>query len=770
MRYYANVIVNVVGYGDETVLNTYKIKFHGNGGMGNMEEMTVIYNEAINLTKNTFVLENYNFGGWNTEPDGSGTYYGDEQEIIQTEDLDENEINLYAQWTQNIARIGSTYYSTLKDAIQSVASGNTATVYLLTNTNETQITPKTGATVLVDLQGHTFSNYSNNDSKGMIEGNKANLTLKNGSIVNDGVQGTLNNSSGGTINLDNVSISVSAPRQAIYNQGGTVNMTSSVTITGSGNRRVRPLVHNLSSGKMNINGATITDTATVISTSESGSTYRMAAVANVANSVLTITDATITSINGEAIRTDDNGSSGSVTISGNTMITTSSSDYSAINHNNGTMNLQSGIVISTGADKDAIINGTSRNTTLVIGVRDGNVDTTSPVIQGKRYGVSIRSGSTTRFYDGIVRGASTSSSFSNESIINELEGGKVIEHNTNTIEGFIYDEAYLVDDVNVCTITLHANGGQGVPSSITCTVGSAIGTIPTPTREQYSFDGWFDAEEGGNAISASTVFNADDDIWAHWTCTAPVMVNGVPCNNLTEAIAACPDGVQTTITIMEDSSENLIINSEKDIIIDLNNHTLSNSSNKPIIENHGKITTLRGTLTTNASAAGAIDNMDPNAKLIVEDATVVSTGGRQVIYNESGYVEIKGDSHLSSVATGIKAGQTLKRGTINNCAAGTLVILGGLIECSTQSAVSSSGTLIVGTQDGSISNTNPVLIGYEYGILSDGTVEYYDGISKGTIAAIQGTVGTIETGTQFVDGTETIDGDTYQITYLEIQE
>ena len=116
MRYYVNVTANIVGYAKETRTDAYKIKFHSNGGTGNMQEMVVGYNETTNLTKNTFVLENYNFGGWNTEPDGSGTNYEDEQEIRQTEHLDGNEINLYAQWTQDIARIGSTYYPTLKEA------------------------------------------------------------------------------------------------------------------------------------------------------------------------------------------------------------------------------------------------------------------------------------------------------------------------------------------------------------------------------------------------------------------------------------------------------------------------------------------------------------------------------------------------------------------------------------------------------------------------------------------------------------------------------
>lgn len=101
MKYYVNITANIVGYAKETRTSTYKIKFHNNGGVGTMEDMTINYNVSQNLTKNTFTNENYNFGGWNTEADGSGTSYTDEQEIISTTYITGNEINLYAQWTNN---------------------------------------------------------------------------------------------------------------------------------------------------------------------------------------------------------------------------------------------------------------------------------------------------------------------------------------------------------------------------------------------------------------------------------------------------------------------------------------------------------------------------------------------------------------------------------------------------------------------------------------------------------------------------------------------
>jgi len=101
MRYQANVTANVVGYAKETRTSTYKVNFHNNGGTGTMESMTMHYNEAKKIAKNTFTREGYNFIGWNTEADGSGTNYTDEQEINNTTYVEGNEIHLYAKWTQN---------------------------------------------------------------------------------------------------------------------------------------------------------------------------------------------------------------------------------------------------------------------------------------------------------------------------------------------------------------------------------------------------------------------------------------------------------------------------------------------------------------------------------------------------------------------------------------------------------------------------------------------------------------------------------------------
>ena len=72
---------------------THTINFMPNGGDGSMNPQTVNEFEATSLNSCTFTRQNYQFDGWNTEADGSGTYYVDETTVTLLEDL-----ILYAQW------------------------------------------------------------------------------------------------------------------------------------------------------------------------------------------------------------------------------------------------------------------------------------------------------------------------------------------------------------------------------------------------------------------------------------------------------------------------------------------------------------------------------------------------------------------------------------------------------------------------------------------------------------------------------------------------
>ncbi len=69
----------------------------------------------------------------------------------------------------------------------------------------------------------------------------------------------------------------------------------------------------------------------------------------------------------------------------------------------------------------------------------------------------------------------------------------------------------------VYKVFFDANGGQVGTAEMSVIYGSAFGTLPTPTRDYYTFNGWY--KEDGTAVTAETKMTEAKDITlvAHWT-------------------------------------------------------------------------------------------------------------------------------------------------------------------------------------------------------------------------------------------------------------
>lgn len=100
----------------------------------------------------------------------------------------------------------------------------------------------------------------------------------------------------------------------------------------------------------------------------------------------------------------------------------------------------------------------------------------------------------------------------------DILSGKNLLKVTGKIVGITVDEfnKYLN---GVFTVSFNANEGVVNESSKTVVYGSTYGSLPTPTRDYYTFDGWYTAKTGGNKITESSVFNSTENItlYAHWT-------------------------------------------------------------------------------------------------------------------------------------------------------------------------------------------------------------------------------------------------------------
>lgn len=95
-------------------------------------------------------------------------------------------------------------------------------------------------------------------------------------------------------------------------------------------------------------------------------------------------------------------------------------------------------------------------------------------------------------------------------------------------------------DANI--LTLDPNGGRLLKSELTRDVypGDPYGALPAPTQPGYSFDGWFDAVDGGTQILPETIIEteADHTLYAHWTYD-PFAYWTFVLKNTSESLYAC---------------------------------------------------------------------------------------------------------------------------------------------------------------------------------------------------------------------------------------
>lgn len=77
----------------------YYVAFDKNGGTGtDMMVQKFIYDTAQELFENAYTRKGYNFDGWNSKANGSGTPYTDKQSVKNLSATQDEVVTLYAQW------------------------------------------------------------------------------------------------------------------------------------------------------------------------------------------------------------------------------------------------------------------------------------------------------------------------------------------------------------------------------------------------------------------------------------------------------------------------------------------------------------------------------------------------------------------------------------------------------------------------------------------------------------------------------------------------
>ena len=164
--------------------------------------------------------------------------------------------------------------------------------------------------------------------------------------------------------------------------------------------------------------------------------------------------------------------------------------------NAGTFNISGKVAITNNTNSKGVENNSylySGNALAVKGELDG----------ASRVGITVTNASL--FSNGVVIGSTDTDVFTvdNDSYFLTADGSNIELSNT-------------------VTVTFNAVGGKVDPSSKTVTYKTAYGELPTPTLDNYVFEGWYTAEAGGEKVESNTIANAKGSVtlYAHWS---PVM-------------------------------------------------------------------------------------------------------------------------------------------------------------------------------------------------------------------------------------------------------
>lgn len=432
-------------------INKYTVTFNANGGTVSTSSKSVNYNTAYG-TLPTPTRTGYTFSGWYTSKSG-GT------KVTSSTVMGTTNVTVYAHWSTNSYTLtydanGGTAAFTSKTKsygeTYSAFPSTTRTGYTLTG----WYTAATGGT---KVTSSTTMGASNTTIYAHWTANTYTLTFNaNGGSVSQSTKTVTYGQAYGTL---------PTPTRDGYAFTGWYESSTKVTdstITGVGNKVLYAHWSRITSTlTFDPNGGTVTTTSKTIT---SGVIYG------------TLPTPTRTGYSFDGWYTAK---------TGGTKVTSST--------------------VAGSTDTTVYAHWSLKNYTVTFNANGGTVSTTSKTVQyGSTYGTLPTPTKTGYTFNGWYTSPSNS-------------GTQVT---SSTLVGTSSVTVYAHWTASSYTLTFNANGGSVSESSKSVTYGSTYGTLPTPTRSGYSFDGWYTAKSGGTKVSFSTTMGASNvTVYAHWTQT-----------------------------------------------------------------------------------------------------------------------------------------------------------------------------------------------------------------------------------------------------------
>ena len=490
----------------------------------------IISEKTLKTTGNSATIasaptrEGYIFKGWALDENATSATHSAGADYTIT-----GSVRFYAVWSEVVAtlKIGNgevVEYDSVQGAITAAGSSEDAVVTLVKNNITESVTIPNGSNITLNTNGKTLT------STGATITNAGTLTITgDGNITTTATNNNTITNSGTLTIAGNGTITTSAT-----NNNSTIENSGALTATNGTISGTNTSIENQSSGTVNVSGnANVTGAKAIVNAANTTASAHVTITAGTINATET---ALYNEGNGKfTIGTND----GTVSTESPAIVGANYGYYST-NTSEGTLEFFDGVLKG---ETSAINVGTNSAETvkpegykIVDGTEEINETTYKTATLDNHYTVTYNydnaTSGNTETGKTVTYGEAYGTLPSPEKTGYTFGGWKL---NTTTITASTTvntaNDHTLVAQWTANTYTLTANANNGtIPATTgwtvasgsatatkTVTYDSTYGTLPTPTRTGYTFNGWKDANENTYTSTDTVNITADTEIIAEWT-------------------------------------------------------------------------------------------------------------------------------------------------------------------------------------------------------------------------------------------------------------
>lgn len=460
----------------------------------------------------------------------AGTFSTDPSRyLVEGSTVAKSEDGTYGVEKAYLAQVGDTSYYTMDEAFKAQTKSGEAITLLRDYTTGSTFNSGTVARV-VDLNGHTWTCTGTDANSAAFEINypDASLTVKNGKIVSSQLIGLIPSASGGTITYDNSTLTF---------EGVEASTTATSGIETNGNNTNDTVV--LKDSTLNVpNGFGIYFPSSGKLTIDNSTINAKTMGVQVCSGSLNINESSTITVSGDPVaKTEGDGAiqdGAAISIvnrpgyKGLDQVAITGGIFTAKDHNaalkayswDSSTKQESPF---DNADNKVTVSGGEFNGSLDL----GNIEVSGGQFTDKEVVKHLKSGKAVLFNDGkyavgnkdAVKGDATYS-------VTNADGTVVYFTDAQAANDYAKESGAQAPEVLKVTVTFDSNQGTAVDSQLVA-VGGKVAKPADPTKEGYTFSGWFTDKDCTKAYDFdAAVDNTQPEftLYAGWKAAAPSTV------------------------------------------------------------------------------------------------------------------------------------------------------------------------------------------------------------------------------------------------------